>query len=230
MKPIVLGQGLLGREIVNQTTWEFISREKNQYDLLKEHPSVIFKYLKDFDTIINCIAFTDTYSDNRESNFRLNCYFLDKLIDYCNNNQKKLIHISTDYIYTNSKEFASEDDVPVHLNTWYGYTKLVGDALVQLRCKNFLLCRLSHKPNPFPYDKAWTDIKTNGDYVDVISKMVISLIKSNQTGIFNVGTEPKSIFELALKTKNVEPISKPVWVPSDTTMNLKKINNFYDYL
>jgi len=224
MTPIVLGQGLLGKEIVKQTGWEFISREINNYDLMTEKPFGIFKHLVKYDTIINCIAFTETYSNDKNSNWNLNCQFVDKVVDFCNFNQKKLIHISTDYIYTNSTSLATEEDVPVHLNTWYGYTKLVGDALVQLRCKDFLICRLSHKPKPFPYDKAWTDIKTNGDYVDKISELVISLIKKNETGVFNVGTEVKSIYELAIKTKKVDTILNTNKVQYDTSMNLDKLN------
>jgi len=224
MIPIVLGQGLLGKEIVSQTGWEFISREKNNYNLITDKPFGIFKHLVNYDTIINCIAFTETYSEDKNSNWILNCQLVDKLVDFCNFNQKKLVHISTDYIYTNSKPFATEEDVPVHLDTWYGYTKLVGDAIVQLRCKDFLVCRLSHKPKPFPYDKAWTDIKTNGDYVDKIAELVIHLINEKQTGVYNVGTELKSIYDLAIQTKKVDPIMKPSRVPSDTSMNLDKLN------
>jgi hypothetical protein len=87
------------------------------------------------------------------------------------------------------------------------------------------VCRLSHKPYPFPYDKAWSNIKTNGDYVTVISSLVISLINLNCNGVYNVGTETKSIYDLAKQTRNVEPILKPTNVPDDTTMNLNKLKN-----
>ena len=101
----------------------------------------------------------------------------------------------------------------------------MGDAHVQLKSKNYLICRLSHKPNPFPYDKAWTDIETNCDYVDVISNLVIELINKDVNGVYNVGTKTKSIYDLALETKNVEPINKPLYVPENTTMSLEKLLN-----
>jgi hypothetical protein len=66
---------------------------------------------------------------------------------------------------------------------------------------------------------------TNGDYVDVISSMVIKLIKKGSSGIFNVGTQPKTIYELALKSSNILPIFKPDYVPGNTIMNLDKLNN-----
>lgn len=223
MKVVVLGDGLLGKEIVTQTGWDYYSRKKDQIDA--DNPNELFHLIQDYDVVINCIAFTDTYSTDRIKSWSINYEFVDKLITFTNEQNKKLVHISTDYIYSNSVTEATEEDVPVHLGTWYGYTKLLGDALVQLRSKNHLICRLSHKPYPFPYDKAWTDIKTNGDYVTVIAKLVIKLIKSDSMGVYNVGTEKKSIYELALKTKKVDPIQKPDYVPYDTTMSLDKLKN-----
>jgi len=222
MKYLILGDGLLGGEIIKQTGWNFISRKKDGINICD--PMTYFRFLLDYDVIINCIAYTNTYSDDRDMNWNINYKAVDDLINFCNNNNKKLVHISTDYIYSGSKDPSSETDVPVHLCTWYGYTKLLSDGLVQLKSKNYLLCRLSHKPTPFPYDNAWSDIKTNCDYVDVIASLVIKLIENGSIGLFNVGTEEKTIYELALKTKDVTPILKPNDVPSNTLMNLSKLN------
>ena len=222
MNYVILGDGLLGKELHIQTGWNYVSRKKDNIDISKES---FFSSLDEYDSIINCIAFTDTYSEHRDSNWDINVKFLDNLIDYCNQHNKKLIHISTDYVYAGSVENASEEDVPVHINTWYGYTKLVGDALVQLRSKNYLVCRLSHKPYPFPYEYAWTDMKTNGDYVNVIARLVINLVAKNATGLFNVGTEPKTIFELAERTTGVKKSNKPDIVPNNTTMNIEKLKS-----
>jgi dTDP-4-dehydrorhamnose reductase len=221
MSSVVLGDGLLGKEIVNQTNWDFVSRKKDNIDA--NNPDSIFNLILQYDTIINCIANTDTYSTDKKNHWSVNYKFVSDLIEFCNFQNKKLIHISTDYLYSNSVSKASEDDVPVHLGTWYGYTKLLGDSLVQLKCNDHLICRLSHKPYPFPYDKAWVDIKTNGDYVTVIADLVIKLIKNNSFGVYNVGTEEKSIYDLAIKTRKVDPIKKPDYIPYDTTMSLDKL-------
>jgi dTDP-4-dehydrorhamnose reductase len=225
LKILILGDGLLGSEIHKQSGWNFLSRKKDNIDAKKfdEWSSKLDEY----SIIINCIANTDTYSKEKENHWILNYQFVHQLINYCNKQNKKLVHISTDYIYSGSIENASENDVPVHSNNWYSYTKLLGDSLVQLLSTEYLICRLSHKKNPFPYEKAWVDIKTNCDYVDVISQYVIKLIENNTNGVFNVGTELKSIYDLAIKTKNVDPINKPHFVPSDTSMSLDKLlNNF----
>jgi len=225
MKVAVLGDGLLGSELVNQMKWDYYSRKKDSIDIL-EVQNWAPLLLTPYDTIINCMAYTNTYSLDRDSNWKINVVAVEKLIEYCNKEDKKLIHISTDYLYAGSVQDATEEDVPVHLPTWYGYTKLVGDALVQLRSNNFLICRLSHKQNPFPYPQAWHDINTNCDYVDVIAKLVITLVENRYQGVYNVGTETKTIFELAKQTNpDVLPIFKPGKVPSDTTMNLSKLLN-----
>jgi dTDP-4-dehydrorhamnose reductase len=225
MKIVILGDGLLGSEIAKHTGWEVVSRTKNLVDFrqILEWAPVL---LSDFDVIVNCMAYTNTYADEEQLSWDVNVKALEELCFYCEKHKKKLVHISTDYVYANSVEDASESDVPVHISTWYGYTKLVGEAIIRLRMNNYLICRLSHKPHPFPYDMGWEDAKTNGDYVNIIAKLVIELVKSNAVGLYNVGTEKKTIYELALKTRKVYPGKKPAQAPSDTTMNLEKMHNF----
>ena len=152
------------------------------------------------------------------------------MVKYCNQTSKKLIQISTDYIYANSENERRETDVPVHHSSWYGYSKLLGDSYVEFECEKFLICRLSHKSKPFPYDKAWNDVMTNADYTPKIVKLVIELIKHNIEGVYNVGTSKKTIYSLALETKEVQPISSPEKVPKNVTMNLDKLSNFLLHL
>jgi len=42
---------------------------------------------------------------------------------------------------------------------------------------------------------------TNGDYVDVITPMIVKEILKHNRGIINLGTGRKSMFELARRTK-----------------------------
>jgi dTDP-4-dehydrorhamnose reductase len=220
---LILGDGLLGSEIIKQTNWPYVSRKKGNFDIdditlsLKNHKSKI---------IINCIANTDTYSNDRDGHWQVNCVYLKNLIDYCNKTNIKLVHISTDYIYSGSSINASELDVPVHSNNWYGYTKLIGDALVQLISFDYLIIRCTHKPNPFPYNSAWIDQVGNFDYVDVIADLIIKLINSNVSGVFNIGTDTKTIYELAIKTNPlVNKSFRPSHVPHNTSMCIDKLKS-----
>ena len=233
MRIVVLGDGLLGSDVVKQTGWEYLSRKKDGFDLtqgekfnqyfVENYHGVAFA--AKYDCIVNCIAYTNTYSPSKELNWDVNYKGVADLVDFCNKWKIKLIHISTDYVYTNSISEASENDIPIHGNNWYSYTKLLADAYIELRSNNYLICRETHKPNPFPYNKAWIDQIGNFDYIDKISSIIIQLIKMDCVGIFNVGTELKSIYDLASKTISATPVLKPNNVPSDTSMNLNKLHN-----
>jgi len=231
-KILILGDGLLGTELHTQSGYEVISRKKDGFDitdiktyqnLLKIEHGVI-QYCP-YDVIINCIANTDTYSDDREGHWNVNYKGTYDLIDFCNKWQIKLVHISTDHVYANSRSNALETDVPIHSENWYGYTKLLADGLIQLQCKNYLLCRCTHKPTPFPYETAWIDQIGNFDYVDKISNLIIQLIEKDVSGIYNVGTGLKSIYELASKTKDILPSQKPISAPGNTTMDIRKMKS-----
>ena len=223
---IVLGDGLLGKEIVKQTGWDFISRKKDGFDI-RNSKSFDFE---NYDVVVNCIACTNTYSDDKESNWNINYKAVADLVDYCNDKNIKLVHISSDYVYSGSNNNASEIDVPVHSKNWYSYTKLLADAYIELKSKNYLVCRGTHKPNPFPYDTAWINQIGNFDYVDIIASIIIKLVNSNSFGIFNIGTELKSIFDLARKTnENVKAVLKPYVVPENVSMDISKLKKeLYD--
>jgi len=218
---LVLGDGLLGRELINQTNWDCVSRSKDGFDVNHLDEFILSNY----DIVINCIAHTDTYTEEREDHWNVNCKFVDELIDYCNEHFIKLIHISTDYVYSNSIPFASENDVPVHCNNWYGYTKLLSDGLIQLRSEDYLLIRCSHKPSPFVYDSAWIDYVGNFDYVDTIATLIIDCINKDLSGVYNVGTDVKTMFDLANETNVVESSFTPSHVPNNLSMDLTKLKS-----
>ena len=223
-KILILGDGCLGSELHKQTGWDYISRKKSpgcEANVFNQWSSLLTHY----HTIINCIAYTTTFSTEKTQHWDINYKFVSELVDYCNKTNKKLVHISTDYVYTNSKEFASENDVPIHGDNWYSYTKLLADAYIELRSNNYLICRGTHKPKPFPYKKAWINQIGNFDYVDVMAYLIILLINKNIEGIVNIGTESKSMFRLALQTSRPEACFKPAETPDNTTMDLLKLNN-----
>jgi dTDP-4-dehydrorhamnose reductase len=233
MNIVILGNGLLGSELQKQTGWGIISRKENEFDITQ--PDMFMSYFIDvidgviatkrYDVIINCIANTNTYSNDKEEHWNVNYKGVADLVDFCNLWEIKLVHVSTDYVYTNSIDEASENDIPIHGNNWYSYTKLLGDAYIELKSNNYLICRGTHKPNPFPYEKAWIDQFGNFDYVDIMASLITQLIKNNNSGLFNIGTQIKSIFELASQTTPVKVAFRPSETPGNTTMNINKLTN-----
>ena len=214
---------MLGSELVKQTRWPSISRKKNNIDFT--NPGTYTHLLKGYKTVINCIACTDTYSNNKTKHWNVNYKAVADLVLFCNLNQIKVVHISTDHVYANSESKATEETVPQHLGTWYGYTKLLGDAHVQMAAHNYLVIRESHKPYPFPYEQTWYNQITNGDYVNVIASLIIKLVNNNASGVYNVGTETKTWFSLTKEEFNTTPNLRPTNAPGDITMDLTKLNN-----
>ena len=221
MSKLILGDGLLGSELVKQTGWDYISRKKNQknlYELLEDIAE------SEVNTVINCIGNTDTYSDDKDSMMDVNYKFVVELTMLLNNLGKKLVHISTDYVYSNSVQYAKETDVPIHNDTWYGYSKILSDGWVENFSNDYLLCRMTHKPKPFPYEKAWTNQIGNFDYVDNQAKRLVGLVNSDAKGIVNVGRETVSMYELAKQTKkDVVRNECDYPVPQIITMNINKL-------
>jgi hypothetical protein len=61
----------------------------------------------------------------------------------------------------------------------------------------------------------------------VISGLVIELVKNGAEGLYNVGTEKKTIYELAQMTnKSVLKSIAPPHIPKNVTMNISKMENF----
>lgn len=232
MKIAILGDGILGSNLHQIMNWDIISRKHDGFDITKSE--LFYKYLIEchegvvftpkYDIIINCIANTNTYGNDKQNHWDVNYKGVANLVDFCNTHSIKLIHISSDYVYTNSIENALETDIPIHGNNWYSYTKLLADAYIELKSNNYLICRGTHKPKPFPYDKAWVNQTGNFDYVDCIATYIIALINTNAVGLYNIGTEVKTIYDLAKKTNpNVKQAFRPDNVPSNTTMNTNKL-------
>ena len=186
MKVVVIGNGLLGKEIVRLSNWDCVSRSTHDFDFADV--TTVYQHIKDYDIIINCIAHTDTYSNDKNLHWAINYKAVSRLTDWCSENGKKLVHISTDYVYANSTGLPTENDVPIHANNWYSYTKLLADGYIELKSNNYLLIRCGHKEFPFKYTGAWSDVKGNFDYVQRIADGIIRLVASQREGIYNVGS------------------------------------------
>ncbi len=228
-RKLILGDGLLGSELYKQTGWDYISRKKDGIDFtnIDSYQDHLFGYGE----IINCIADCNTYDENKENHWNVNYKGVVNLVDFLIGKNIKLVQISTDYLYSNSKLYASEDDVPVHCENWYGYTKLLSDGYVQLKMDNYLLVRGTHKSTPFLHKEAYINQVGNFDYVDKMAIIIKDLIEGDATGVYNIGTELKTMYDLAKETRDdVTPVNKKFHstMPSDVTINLDKLKKFYD--
>ena len=239
MKVAILGNGLLGSELGKQSKWDIISRKEHCFDIT--NPStfdLLLECVEDlhlgkamckarYDPVIHSGAFTDTYPENKSKHWDVNYRGVADLVEFCNTWNIKLVHISTDYVYANSIGIPSEEDVPVHQATHYAHTKLLADGYVELKANKYLIIRATHKPYSFPYKGAWIDQLGNFDYVNVIAAGIIKSIEKQVEGVLNIGTEFKSMFNLAQRTNpTVAPIRiEDIRIPLNTHMDVSKFNS-----
>lgn len=219
------GMGLLGQQlkqiepsIISTTRKELdVSNKTNILDQIKLHKPDIFLHLA---------AFTD----NRKLENDPKKAITDNIIGTANvtisclETNVRMVYISTDYVYSGKKGGYDEDDELLPVNK-YAWSKLGGECAVR-QYDDSLIIRTSIGPSSFPYDEAFVDMWTSKDTVDRIAPMILMAAKSNITGILNIGTERKNMFEYASKlNKDVKKAIRNEFGNSmdfDTSLDLSK--------
>jgi len=139
MRILVTGKnGQLGKSIHkivanNEQTDDFVFVGREELDLSNENN--IARYFENnvFDTIINCAAYTAVDKAEKEAVLanQINHLAVSQLAQIAKNQQAKLIHISTDYIFDgeSDKSYIETDETnPINV---YGRTKLAGEQALQ---------------------------------------------------------------------------------------------------
>jgi dTDP-4-dehydrorhamnose reductase len=137
----------------------------------------------------------------------------------------RLVYISTDYVYPSTNGNYKETDPLLPFND-YAWSKLGGECSVRL-VPNHLIIRTSFGATDFPYPEAYNNKCTSKDYVDIIAPMILEAANSDLTGVINIGTESKTIFEFANKRNQVK--GKPLTdnsSPRNSSLNLTKWKAF----
>jgi dTDP-4-dehydrorhamnose reductase len=228
MAMLILGDGVIGSEFIRQTGWNYVSRRKDGIDftdirqmrkaLTENHHGVAF--VPRSPVVVNCVGCVDTFGP-KHKHWDINYRFACDLTDMCNEMGIKLVHISADYIHHNSKPDAGRDDIPIHGDNWYSYTKLLADAYIQLRSHNYLILRGGGmKARPFPYPGAFRDQMGNFDYVDNVVQAFVKLIENDAVGLWQVGRKAHTVYNLAVETRDVVPIDTIAGCPLNVTMKL----------
>lgn len=189
------GSGRLGTELRNLRT-DLICPAHKEVDITDCGSIDRFVEGKEFDLIVNLAAYTDVDKAEIERNecFRINVLGAINLKSL----KKPILHISTEYVFDGAKGNYKETDKPNPLG-YYAKTKLMAEE----HLTRHKIVRLLFKPRPWPYDEAYDNQFTSGDYTDVIAKelsLAIDLF-GKLPNIIHIGTGRKSMYELALKTK-----------------------------
>jgi len=169
MKILVTGgKGQLGCEINKLSSnynFNWLFSDSDMFDLsdLKNINIFLDKYIPDI--IVNCAAYTAV--DNAEVDFEnantINHKAVELIAKWSYNNNCKLIHISTDYVYDGTSLIPVKEDTQANPVNNYGKTKLFGD----------LAC-LKNNPSSIIIRTAWLYSSFGNNFV----KQMINLMKS----------------------------------------------------
>lgn len=137
-KVLILGStGMLGSQMVeffdeiDDFEVFFTSREKNNkfsnFLYLDAIDFDDFSIFKDFDYVINCIGTTKPHIEvNSINSIYINAIFPRKVANFCDENNIKFIHITTDCVYSGNLGSYDEDS-PHDCHDLYGKSKSLGE-------------------------------------------------------------------------------------------------------
>lgn len=147
MKILITGaNGQLASEfkLLQDENLHFSFVDKNTLDIC-DFTSVL-KALQGFDGVINCAAYTavDNAENEREKAFAVNEKGILNVAKACKNLGAKLIHISTDYVFSGQFFKPLDENAKTAPLSVYGLSKLAGEkAILNERLKNAAIVRTS---------------------------------------------------------------------------------------
>lgn len=222
-KILLIGsRGLLGTELQKLNT-ELITPDRLDLDITtvtEDHIALINP-----DVIINCAAITDNRKIEQDPRAALEVNIIGaaRLASICSSLNIRYVYISSDYIYKGDRGNYKEDD-EILPNNLYAWTKLGGEASAKA-VKNHLIIRTSFGPDKFNYSVAFIDKWASKDYIDRIAPLILEAAISPITGVLNIGTERKTLYDHASERNSVEPVKlsdTSFSTPYDTSLNLQK--------
>ena len=142
----------------------------------------------------------------------------------CEKYNKKMIYISTNYVYPGIEGNYTEESELKPFNN-YGWSKLGGECVVH-HYDNALILRVCMNAVPFPHERAFTDVISSHMYADEAAEVTLKLL--DEVGIINVGGKAQAVYDFVVEHEpNVGKISvnevTDVEVNTNSSMNIDKM-------
>jgi dTDP-4-dehydrorhamnose reductase len=222
MKVLVIGSdGQLGLEFqkisnsCDSLTWFFSTIKTLDLQRL----DTIYSFLNNTSpcVIINCAAYTNVDKAEIESELAdiINYKAVDVISRWSSENNKKLIHISTDYVFDSQSKVPLSENLNTNPINEYGRSKLKGEQVCLKNDPNSIIIRTSWLYSSFGNNflktmielmKKNNSIKVVNDqigsptYANDLAKVIIEIIMNskNKSGLFHYSNEGEiSWFEFA---------------------------------
>ncbi len=218
-KPQIIGlglNGLIGTRLTEllKDDLEFISLSRSTgVDITNKQSLSQIGNHKRSNFVIHLAAKTDVDSCEKDKDlgvggeaWKINVGGVQNVAQMCNDFGKKLIYISTDFVFDGDLEPGqgySETDVPNPIN-WYAKTKYEGEKVVEQSGADYMILRLAYpyraefdkKPDFFrairdrlekgEQVKSVTDHIFCPTFIDDVAKAILTLVRNDASGIFHV--------------------------------------------
>ena len=211
--------------------------------------------------ILNCGAYTavDKAETEKELAFTINNFAVELIAKYALENNVKLIHISTDYVFDGSSAIALNEEAPTNPINVYGESKLAGEIACLNNCPDSIIIRTSWVYSKFGnnFVKTMQRLMQERESINVVNDQIgsptyaadlaqamIDILESSNwvPGIYNYSNEGEiSWYEFALSIKefggyncNVGGIPSssyptPAKRPEFSLLDKKKIKTLYNF-
>ena len=237
---LIGGNGTLGSTIINSKIFKKLDAPKKEKLNLISKKNIRKFLKKKYNLIINCaaIARMRECEKNPHKAIKINFFgtlnLVEEIKKYQTNYKRKikLIHISTDGVYSSTKGNYKENS-PLKPYNNYGLTKMLAESAITKILDNYIIIRTRFfdKRN-IRFKTAASDIFTSMVEVEDLVKAIRCVFLKNYKGIINIGQRRKSDFENYRKFKpNIKPCkSKDIIrnlgfeIAKDASMNLKIFN------
>lgn len=225
MKILLFGSsGTLGKEL-QKLNADIICPTHSECDIADNDVHSYILEIKP-DVIINTAAIIDNREIEKNPLHAINTNIIGSahLAMTCIHENIRLVYISTDYVYSDGSHGNYKETDPLQPFNLYAATKLGGEMSVKA-VKNHLIIRTSFGKNTFDYKEAFTDKWSSKCYVDEIAPMILEAAMSPLTGVLNLGTERKTLYDHASQRSVVKPVKiadTNYHTPYDTSLNLQK--------
>lgn len=223
------GSGRLGRELIALMP-ELIAPPRDELDLTQ--PADVQRQLERLrpSLVVHAAAYTDVRGaeTHRAECWGVNVGGTRSLVSACQQVGARLVHVSTDYVFWGDRGGYREDDPPGPVRNYYALSKLAAEEVARVLPRT-LVVRTSFRPRSWPYERAFTDLYTSQDYVDVIAPEIAWLVRNAgriHDATLHVATERKSVYELARRRRpDVTPGLKAeasVALPDDISLDVSR--------
>jgi len=223
------------RELSSNYEYNFFFTNKDELDITHESRISDFTKQNNINTIINCAAYTavDKAEDEVEIATKINYHALNNLARVSRDNNIKLVHISTDYVFDGKNYRPYVETDTTNPQSVYGQTKLDGEKeLLEINPINSIIIRTSWLYSSFGnnfvktmlrlanthdelgviYDQVGTPTyardlaKTILDILPIINNKDVEIFNYSNEGVLSWYDFAKEIMKMAKIESTIKPI------------------------